>query len=135
MARLQKTLGARDRVTVGEYLDSVRDVERRLELIEKHAESSALPAFEHPLGIPGSYDDHAKLMFDLAAVAFQADITRVFTLLLGREQTNRPYPFLGVPEAHHSISHHQNDPVKLAKAARINTYHIDLLARFAGRQM
>src|SRR5262245_34006873 len=70
-------------------------------------------------------------MFDLAALAFQADVTLVFTLLLGREQTNRPYPFIGVPEAHHSISHHQNDPAKLAKAAKINTYHISLLARFA----
>jgi hypothetical protein len=72
-------------------------------------------------------------MFDLAAVAFQADVTRVFTLLLGREQTNRPYPFIGVPEAHHSISHHQNDPVKLAKGATINRYHIALLARFLER--
>jgi Protein of unknown function (DUF1552) len=70
-------------------------------------------------------------MFDLAAVAFQADITRVFTLLLGREQTNRPYPWIGVPEAHHSISHHQNDPIRLAKCAKVNTYHISLLARFA----
>jgi hypothetical protein len=72
-------------------------------------------------------------MFDLAALAFQADITRVFTLLLGREQTNRPYPWIGVPEAHHAISHHQQDPVKFEKAAKINTYHISLLAQFAER--
>jgi len=83
--------------------------------------------------VPEGYDEHAKLMFDLAAIGFQADVMRVFTLLLGREQTNRPYPFIGVPEAHHSISHHQNDPAKLAKCAKVNTYHIELLARFAGK--
>ncbi len=72
-------------------------------------------------------------MFDLAAIGFQADVTRVFTLLLGREQSNRAYPFIGVPEAHHAISHHGGDPVKFAKAAKINTYHIELLAGFAAK--
>jgi len=133
VAALERRLGAGDRVKVAEYLDAMREIERRIQVTERLSGESVLALPDRPIGVPESYDEHAKLMFDLAALAFQADITRVFTLLLGREQTNRPYPFLGVPEAHHSISHHQNDPVKLAKAARINTYHIELLARFAGR--
>ncbi len=130
---LRGRLGAGDRTRVAEYLDSMREIERRIQVAEKQSGESPIALPDRPVGAPESYDDHAKLMFDLALVAFQADITRVFTLLLGREQTNRPYPFIGVPEAHHSISHHQNDPVKLAKAAKINAYHISLLARFAGR--
>ena len=130
---LQGRLGAGDRTRVAEYLDSMREIERRIQVAEKQNGESPIALPDRPVGAPESYDEHAKLMFDLAVLAFQADITRVFTLLLGREQTNRPYPFIGVPEAHHSISHHQNDPVKLAKAAKINAYHIDLLARFAGK--
>ncbi|PYR23314.1 MAG: hypothetical protein DMF94_01785 [Acidobacteria bacterium] len=130
---LRGRLGAGDRTRVAEYLDSMREIERRIQVAEKQSGESPIALPDRPVGAPESYDEHAKLMFELALVAFQADITRVFTLLLGREQTNRPYPFIGVPEAHHSISHHQNDPVKLAKAAKINAYHIDLLARFAGR--
>jgi hypothetical protein len=133
VAGLERRLGAGDRVKVAEYLDSMREIERRIQVAERQSGESLLQLPDRPIGVPESYDDHSKLMFDLAALAFQADITRVFTLLLGREQTNRPYPFIGVPEAHHSISHHQNDPVKLAKAAKINAYHIELLARFAGR--
>jgi len=128
---LQNRLGASDRTRVAEYLDSMREIERRIQVAERQSGDSVIELPDRPIGVPDAYDEHAKLMFDLAALAFQADVTRVFTLLLGREQTNRPYPFLGVPEAHHSISHHQNDPVKLAKAAKINTYHIELLARFA----
>ncbi len=82
------------------------------------------------MGVPEAYDDHARLMFDLAALAFQADITRVFVFTLGKEQTNRAYPELGVSEAHHAISHHQHDPVKLEQAAKINTYHVSLTAHF-----
>jgi hypothetical protein len=130
---LQGRLGTGDRTRVAEYLDSMREIERRIQVAEKQSGESLIALPDRPVGAPESYDEHAKLMFDLAVVAFQADITRVFTLLLGREQTNRPYPFIGVPEAHHSVSHHQNDPIKLAKAAKINAYHIDLLARFAGK--
>jgi Protein of unknown function (DUF1552) len=128
---LQNRLGANDRTKVAEYLDSMREIERRIQVAERQSRDSVIDLPDRPVGAPENYDEHAKLMFDLAAVAFQADITRVFTLLLGREQTNRPYPFIGVPEAHHSISHHQNDPIKLAKCAKVNTYHIALLARFA----
>jgi len=131
IAGLQTRLGASDRARMTEYLDSMREIERRIQVAERQAGESPIALPDRPVGAPESYDDHAKLMFDLAALAFQADVTRVFTLLLGREQTNRPYPFIGVPEAHHSISHHQGDPVKLAKAAKINAYHIELLARFA----
>jgi hypothetical protein len=128
---LQNRLGAGDRTKVSEYLDSMREIERRIQVAEKQSGESVIQLPDRPVGAPESYDEHAKLMFDLAAIGFQADIMRVFTLLLGREQTNRPYPFIGVPEAHHSVSHHQNDPAKLAKCAKINTYHIELLAQFA----
>jgi len=130
---LQSRLGVNDRTRLSEYLDSMREIERRIQVAEKQSGESPIALPDRPVGAPESYDDHAKLMFDLAALSYQADITRVFTLLLGREQSNRPYPLIGVPEAHHSISHHQNDPVKLAKAAKINTYHIQLLAYFAER--
>jgi len=130
---LQNRLGASDRARIAEYLDAMREIERRIQVAEKQSGESPIALPDRPVGAPESYDDHATLMFDLVALAFQADITRVFTLLLGREQTNRPYPWIGVPESHHSISHHQNDPVKLAKAAKINTYHIELLARFVGK--
>jgi Protein of unknown function (DUF1552) len=131
VAGLERRLGAGDRVKVAEYLDSMREIERRIQVAEHQSGESLIALPDRPIGVPENYDEHAKLMFDLAALAFQADITRVFTLLLGREQTNRPYPFIGVPEAHHAISHHQNDPQKLAKCAKINAYHIELLARFA----
>ena len=83
-----------------------------------------------PVGVPETYEEHANLMFDLVALAFAADVTRVFTLMLAKEQSNRPYPDLGVSDAHHAISHHQHDPVRLEKAAKINAYHLTLLARF-----
>jgi hypothetical protein len=133
IANLQRRLGAGDRAKVAEYLDAMREIERRIQVAEKQSGESLVELPDRPIGAPESYDAHAALMFDLAALAFQADVTRVFTLLLGREQTNRPYPFIGVPEAHHSISHHQNDPVKLEKCAKVNQYHIQLLANFVGK--
>src|SRR5204863_7837471 len=133
VSSLQNRLNASDRTRVAEYLDAMREIERRIQVAERQSGESVIQLPDRPVGAPDSYDEHAKLMFDLAALAFQADITRVFTLLLGREQTNRAYPWLGVPEAHHSVSHHQNDPIRLAKAAKINTYHIELLARFVDR--
>jgi hypothetical protein len=130
--RLQRSLGAADKSSVNDYMDSIREVERRIQAQElKQGSLSEVP--ERPVGIPESYDEHAKLMFDLIALAFQADISRVFTLVLSREQSNRPYPQIGVPDSHHAISHHQNDPQKLEKAHKINTYHLQLLAYFLGR--
>jgi hypothetical protein len=133
IAGLQKRLSATDRNVVSDYLDSVREIERRIQFAERQDGESPLAVPERPVGIPESYEDHAKLMFDLIALAFHADITRVFTFTLGKEQTNQPYPQVGVNDSHHAISHHQNDPVKLEKGYKINKYHIELLAYFLGK--
>ncbi|HJN46501.1 MAG: hypothetical protein CL477_03690 [Acidobacteria bacterium] len=131
MTRLERKLGAGDRVRVSQYLDAVREIERRIQRVEAQADEAELPEnLARPVGIPESFDEHARLMFDLQALAFQADITRVFTYLIGREQTAQSYPEIGVPDAHHATSHHQMDPGKLEQYAKINTYHVDLLAGF-----
>jgi hypothetical protein len=131
ISRLQQKLGTADRNVVSDYLDSVREIERRIQVAERQSDGeSSLTLPERPVGVPESYEDHAKLMFDLAALAFRADITRVFTFTLGKEQTNQAYPQAGVNDSHHAISHHQNEPVKLEKAHKINKYHVELLAYF-----
>ncbi len=129
VAALRRDLGARDRHKLGEYLDAVRDIERRIQRAEAQVDQP-LPEIAAPLGIPTSFDEHAKLMFDLQVLAYQTDLTRVVSFMLSREYSGRTYPEIGVPEAHHPTSHHQNDPDKLAKLARINTYHISLLAYY-----
>ena len=126
MARLQRGLGAGDRTRVGEYLDSVREVERRIQQAESKAADSPLPALARPSSIPVEWEDHVKLMFDLQVLALQADLTRVITFQLAREGSTRTYPQIGVPEPHHPVSHHTNDPEKLAKLAKINAYHVSL---------
>jgi len=134
IAGLQKKLGAADRSIVSDYLDSVREIERRIQIAEGQQDGeSALTLPERPIGTPETYEEHAKLMFDLIALAFQADITRVFTFTLGKEQTNQPYPQIGVNDAHHAVSHHQNDPVKLDKGAKINKYHVELVSQFLNK--
>ena len=133
IAGLQKKLSGPDRNLVSDYLDSVREIERRIQVAERQHGQSPLELPERPVGVPGAYEEHAKLMFDLIALAFRADVTRVFTFTLGKEQTNQPYPQIGVNEAHHAISHHQNDPTKLEKGHKINQYHVELLAYFLGR--
>ena len=134
MTRLERRLGAGDRVRVSQYLDAVREIERRIQRVEAQAGEAALPEnLARPVGIPESFDEHARLMFDLQALAFQADITRVFTFLIGREQSAQSYPEIGVPDAHHATSHHQLDPAKLEQYAKINTYHVDLLSSFLQR--
>jgi len=130
MNRLQKELGSSDRTKVVEYLDTVRELERRIQRAEAKAAENALPDLDRPLGVPAVYGDHARLMFDLQVLAMRADVTRVFTLQLARETSTRTYPEVGVTEAHHPISHHTNNPEKLAKLAKINTVHISLLAYF-----
>jgi hypothetical protein len=130
IAGLQKKLSASDRTVMTDYLDSVREMERRIQIAERQNGESPLDLPERPIGVPEAYEDHAKLMFDLIALAFRADITRVFTFTLGKEQTNQPYPQVGVNESHHAVSHHQNDPAKLEKGAKINKYHVELLAYF-----
>ncbi|HVW84629.1 MAG TPA: DUF1552 domain-containing protein, partial [Bryobacteraceae bacterium] len=129
-ARLQNKLGPGDRRKVSNYLDSVREVERRIQKAEAQTAESHLPDLERPIGVPAAYADHAKLMFDLQVLALQADITRVITFQLARETSTRTYPEAGVPDPHHPTSHHANDPEKLAKLAKINGYHASLFAYF-----
>jgi hypothetical protein len=133
MAKMRQKLGAGDRVKVSEYLDSVREIERRIQLAEKQ-NGAALPAeLERPIGAPQVWEDHVKLMFDLQVLALQADITRVISFQLAREVSTRTYPQIGVPEAHHPTSHHQNDPEKIAKLAKINAYHASLFSYFLAK--
>ncbi len=120
--RLETHLGPRDRGKLSDYLDSIRDVERRIQKAEQQNAMNSMPVFERPNSIPEEFDDHAKLMMDLMTLAYQTDMTRVVTLMLGRAGSNRPYPFIGVPDGHHSVTHHMNDPVKIAKVAKIDAH-------------
>lgn len=126
---LRRGLGPGDRVKLGEYTEAVRDVERRIQTAEEQS-SRELPAFNQPAGVPAAFADHAKLMFDLWLLAYQADLTRVVTFMWGHELSGRTYPEIGVPDAHHPISHHRNVPETLAKLAKVNTYHTGLFASF-----
>ena len=130
IGRLQRVVGASDRVRVDQYLDSIREIERQIQFAEAAGAEDLQPDLERPLGVPAAFGDHAALMFDLQLVALQADITRVITFQFTRELSNRTYPEIGVPEPHHPTSHHGNDPVKVEKIAKINTYHISIFARF-----
>ena len=130
MVRLQQKLGPNDRAKIDQYLDSVREVERRIEKAEAQASDNLLPDLDRPVGVPAAYADHARLMFDLQVLAMQADVTRVITFQLARESSNRTYPEIGVPDPHHPISHHGGDPEKLAQLAKINQFHISLFAEF-----
>lgn len=128
--RLQAELGPADRTKVGQYLDSIREVERRIQNAEQAATEKELPDLDRPIGVPVQYADHAKLMFDLQVLALQADITRVVTFQLARETSTRTYPEAGVPEPHHPLTHHGNNPEKIAKVAKINAFHVSLFAAF-----
>ena len=130
IARLQGKLGPGDRAKVSEYLDTVREVERRIQKAEAETEDNVLPDLDRPIGVPAAYADHAKLMFDLQVLAFRGDVTRVVTFQLARESSNRTYPEIGVPDPHHPISHHGNDPEKLAMLAKINQFHVSLFGYF-----
>lgn len=130
LARLQKSLGPGDRNRVGQYLESVRDVERRIQQAERAAGENPLPDLDRPRGVPAAYSDHARLMFDLQLLALQGDITRVITFQLARETSNRTYGEIGVTEPHHLLTHHGNDPDKIAKVAKINQFHVSLFAGF-----
>jgi hypothetical protein len=130
IARLQRTLGSEDRTRVGQYLDTVREVERRIQKAEAATADSALPDLDRPVGVPASYADHARLMFDLQVLALQGDVTRVVTFQLARETSNRTYTEIGVPDPHHPLTHHGNDPDKIARMAKINAFHVSLFASF-----
>ena len=131
VARLQPGLGARDKGKLTEYLDAIRDIERRIQLAE--ARKIELPAMERPIGVPDGFDEHAKLMMDLQVIAFQADLTRVITFMLAREGSNRSYRSIGVADGHHSVTHHQNDKEKIEKVAKINAHHVEMFAYLLDR--
>jgi len=128
-SKMLHKVGAHDRVRLTEYLDGMREVERRIQMAEQQS-GKELPSMEPPTGVPPDFADHLKLMFDLQVLAFQTDTTRMITLMTGPEQSNRTYPEIGVPDVHHSLSHHQGDPVNLRKLSRINLYHSELLAYY-----
>lgn len=130
MRRFQLDLGAGDRNKVEEYFESVREVERRIQLAEANVAENPLPDLDRPVGVPVAYADHARLMFDLQLLAFQGDITRVVSFQLAREASTRTYPEAGVPDAHHPVSHHGKNPEKLLKLAKINQFHVSLFAEF-----
>jgi hypothetical protein len=126
--RIRQGLGARDQARVGDYLDNIREIERRIQQTERHAADAV--SLDAPVGVPDSFDDHVGLMFDLIAAAYQADVTRVFSFMMSRELSQRTYPQIGVTEQHHSVSHHQNNPQKIATVTKINTYYMGLYAKF-----
>ena len=127
--QLQRQLSKSDNRRVNDYLTSLRDVERRIQKTEEQA-SKEVPDVARPAGIPESFDEHARLLYDLQLLAYQADITRVSTFMYGREQSPRPYPQIGVPEPHHPVTHHQNDPVKMEKCVKIQQYHLQLFTDY-----
>ena len=127
--QLGRGLGPRDRVKLTEYLDAVQEVERGIQQAEAQA-TRELPSLDRPADIPSSFEAHAKLMFDMNVLAFQADLTRVSTFMMGREVSNRAYPEIGVPDSHHPVSHHQNDPGKLERLAKINAFHLQQVGHF-----
>jgi hypothetical protein len=129
LRRLQGTLGPADRLRVTEYVDAVREVERRIQTTAASAEST-LDVPVRPAGVPVRFDDHVRLLFDLQSLAFQSDLTRVFTLMYGRELNSRSYPEIGVSEPHHGLSHHGDRPEQLEKYARVNAFHVEQFAYF-----
>ena len=126
---LRRGLGPRDHQKLGDYLDAVRDIERRIQKAEEQVDM-ALPLVEQPVGIPDSFAEHSKLMFDLQLLAFQTDLTRVFTFVIAREGSTRSYPETGVTDSHHPLSHHQNNAGKLERLAKVNAYHVSQLGYF-----
>lgn len=127
---LQNVLGPGDRTRVAEYIDAVRDIERRIQKAEEQSAKLTVPVPERPIGIPENFEDHLGLMFDLQVLAYQADITRVISFMLGRELSQRTYPQTGISDAHHGLTHHQGNQEKIAKVVVINTYHVKMFARF-----
>lgn len=130
LADLNRRVGPGDRAKLAEYLDALRDVERRIHKAEEQNSRNVDIDLHQPAGIPASYEDHARLMFDLQVLAYRTDLTRVITFMIARELSGRSYPQIGVAESHHPISHHLNDPAKLASLAKINTHHTSLFAYY-----
>ena len=132
LASIKSDLGAGDRTKVDEYVEAVRDVERRIQRAEEQSDV-ALPAVEQPQGAPPVFEDHLALMLDLQLLALQSDLTRVMTFMMGKEQSARPYPQIGVPEAHHPLSHHNDIPELIAHMSKINRYHTQLFSQYLAK--
>ena len=132
LASLKRELGPRDQVRLDEYTDAIRDIERRIQKAEEQRDMK-LPEMEQPQGVPATFEDHLALMLDLQVLAFQSDLTRVVTFMLGKEQSARPYPQIGVPEAHHPLSHHNNIPELVAQMSKINRYHTQLFSQYLAK--
>jgi hypothetical protein len=132
-ATLSRALGPGDKHKMDEYLESIRDVERRIQQAEQSGANTKMTDYARPSGVPASFEDHARVMIDLQVLALQADMTRVITFMLGREVSARSYPEIGVPDAHHPLSHHGNDPAKIVKLTKINVLHMEQLAYFLKR--
>lgn len=126
---LGASLCAHDRTRMNDYLDNLREIERRIQKQEARG-ATQVDTPDAPIGVPDSFDEHVAILFDLLAVAYQADITRVFTFMMSRELSQRTYPQIGVTEQHHSVSHHQNNPEKMAQCVKINTYYVGMYAKF-----
>src|SRR5919198_299699 len=126
---LEGGLGSRDRVRLSDYLENVREIEKRIQRAEKQA-TTEVKVPDAPIGVPESFEEHVALQFDLLALAFEANITKVFTFMMSRDASQRVYPNLGIAEPHHSMSHHGNNPDKLANLVKLNTYHASLFAKF-----
>jgi hypothetical protein len=133
VSRLQPNLGARDKSKLDEYLDSIRDIERRIQKAEQQSAQMKLPVMERPVGIPDEFEAHSKLMSDLMVIAFQTDMTRVVSFMMAREGSNRAYRSIGISDGHHSVTHHMNDPEKIAKTMKIDQLHVEMLAYLLGR--
>ena len=132
LASLKRDLGPQDRTKVDEFAEAIRDVERRIELADEQHDLE-LPALTQPQGAPPVFEDHLALMLDLQLLAFQSDLTRVISFMIGKEQSARPYPQIGVPEAHHPLSHHNDIPELIAQMSKINRYHTQLFSQYLAR--
>ena len=132
LAEFRRGIGAIDRRKVEQFMESVRDIERRIQKAESQADQE-LPLVEQPAGIPSDYEEHVKLMLDLLTIAYQSDLTRVFTFLMSREASQRAYPEIGVADAHHPLSHHAKNPEKGERLAKVNTFHIRLFTYLVER--
>jgi hypothetical protein len=133
VSRLQTSLGARDKSKLDEYLEGIRDIERRISKAEEQSATMKIPVMNRPVGIPDTFEEHTKLMSDLMVIAYQTDMTRVITYMMAREGSNRSYREIGVPDGHHSLSHHMLDPVKMDKVAKIDQYHLKSFAYLVER--
>lgn len=133
LGRLKRDLGPSDRAKLSQYVETVREVERRIQKAESDTRDNPLPDLDRPVGVPAAYADHARLMFDLQVLALQGDVTRVITFQLARETSNRTYPEIGVSDPHHPLSHHGNDPAKIERMSKINAFHVSLFAEFLGK--